>query len=342
MFRQLLVFFIVFLTGWGPVVAQDPVYTQFYASPVFINPAFTGTTLAPRISLMYRNQWANLQNAYSTYSAAYEQYVPDLNSGFGVSLMSDDQGDGLIKTTYFKALYSYQLTIAEGFFVKIGVDADLTQSNYDWNRFTFPDQLDKINGPVDPVGNPNLTAEIRPENTNLTYFDVGTGLLAYSKYFYAGLAVKHLTRPSDGILLINDELTDGLPLTWSAHLGTQINLKEGNNRNRGAFISPNLLFLKQSDLGQINGGVYGGMGLFFAGIWYRHAFTNPDAIQYLVGLQQGIFKIGYSYDMTISDLAVNPSGGSHEVSLVLNFENSEAFKRQRKDNRYNDCLQLFR
>ena len=341
MFRQLLLL-IAILGLCSNLKAQDPAYTQFYASPVFINPAFTGTTMAPRISLVYRNQWASLTNAYTTYSAAYEQFVDQLNSGFGASLMVDDQGDGLVRTTFFKALYSYQLTITDGYYVKIGVEAGLTQANYAWDRFTFPDQLDKLTGAVDPLGNPNLTAEIRPDDTNATYFDIGSGLLAYSKYFYAGLALKHLSRPNDGIIRINDELTDGLPLMWSAQLGTQINFNEGNNRNRRSFISPNLMFLKQADYGQINAGVYGGMSFIFAGAWYRHAFSNPDAIMFLIGVQQGIIKVGYSYDMTVSELAVNPSGGAHEISLILNFENSESFKRQRRAKQYNDCMQLFR
>jgi type IX secretion system PorP/SprF family membrane protein len=340
MIRQLLFFGCLgFL--FGPLQAQDPVFTQFYAAPVQLNPALTGSTLAPRIALNYRNQWPAL-NAYVTYAASYEQFVEELNSGFGVMLMTDDQGEGLIKSNYFKALYSYRVRVVDDLSLKIGVEAGFSQIGYDWDRFVFLDQIDKIDGPIGSTGVPNPTQEQRPDNTNVNYFDIGAGLVAYSKYFYAGVAIKHLTRPEDGLLRANDQLTDGLPLLYSIHAGTEITLREGNNRKQGTFISPNIMFIKQADFGQINGGMYGGLGPVFAGAWYRHAFSNPDAVMFLVGFRYDVFKIGYSYDLTVSELAVTPSGGAHEISLILNLENSEKFQRRRRANRYNDCFQLFR
>ena len=340
MTRQLLLFFCVLCIS-GLVRGQDPVFSQFYAAPVQLNPALAGSTLAPRIAVNYRNQWPEL-NAYVTYSASYEQFVEELNSGFGLMLMADDQGEGLIKTNYFKASYSYRLRLIEESFIKIGVEAGFTQARYDWDRFIFLDQIDKINGPYDPAGTLNPTLEQQPDNNNVSYFDVGAGMVAYSRYFYAGITVRHLTRPEDGLLRSNDALTDGLPLAYSLHAGTEITLREGNNRRASTFISPNVLLVKQADFGQVNVGAYGGLGAIFVGAWYRHAFSNPDAAIFLLGYRQGIFKIGYSYDLTISELSAAPSGGSHEVSLILNFENSELFQRRRRASRYNDCFQLFR
>jgi type IX secretion system PorP/SprF family membrane protein len=321
--------------------AQDPVFSQFYAAPAQLNPALTGVTLAPRISLNYRNQWPGL-NAYLTYAATAEQFVAPLNSGFGLTVMGDDQGEGLIKTTQVKGRYSYRLRVNDEFFVKIGVEAGFQQSNYDWDRFVFLDQLDKLNGPLDPSGGLNPTMEQRPESTSVTLFDVGAGLVAYTPRFYGGFSLRHLTQPEDGLLRVNDQITDGLPLLYSLHMGTEITLREGNNRKAGSFISPNVLVIRQANFGQINAGAYGGLGAFFLGAWYRHAWGNPDALILLGGVRYGIFKIGYSYDMTVSQLATAPSGGSHEISLILNFEQSEAFRKKQRNTRYNDCFQLFR
>lgn len=325
------------LSGWG----QDPIFSQYIASPVQMNPAFTGTSYAPRVSLNYRNQWPSL-NAFVTYSASYEQFLPGLNSGFGAFLLADDQGEGLIKTTVFKGLYSYRVRVRDEFFLKFGVEAGLQQASYDWNRFVFLDQLDPLTGPVDPSGNLNPTGEVRPEQTNIAFFDMGAGLLAYSPKFYAGFSMRHLTRPEDGLLRINDNIIDGLPILYSLHAGTEIILREGNKRRQGSFISPNLLVIRQASFGQVNAGFYGGLGPVFLGAWYRHAWTNPDAVILLAGVRYGILKLGYSYDITVSELSGAPSGGSHEISLVLNFENSEAFRRQKKAQQYNDCFQLFR
>lgn len=340
MIRHFLVF-VCFLGGMAGLQAQDPIFSQFYAAPAQLNPALTGVTLAPRIALNYRNQWPGL-NAYLTYAASLEQFVAPLNSGFGLTVMGDDQGEGLIKSTQVKGLYSYRLRVTGDFFVKIGVEAGFQQSNYDWDRFVFLDQLDKLTGPLDPSGGLNPTMEQRPENTRVTLFDIGAGLVAYSPRFYAGFSLRHLTQPEDGVLRINDQITDGLPLLYSLHAGTEITLREGNKRNAGTFISPNILVIRQANFGQVNVGAYGGLGAFFLGTWYRHAWGNPDALILMGGVRYGIFKIGYSYDLTLSALAAAPSGGAHEISLILNFEQSDSFRQRQQKNRINDCFQLFR
>lgn len=322
---------------WGfRAEAQDPVFSQFYASPLQLNPAFTGTTAAPRVALNYRNQWPNLAGfqTYVTYAASYEQLVPELNSGFGLLLMSDNQAEGTIRSTQAKAVYSYVVRTRSDWSFRFGVNAGLGQAAYDWDRFVFLDQIDPINGPVNP------SAEIRPDISSLTYFDAGAGILAYSSKFYAGLNVQHLNRPDVALLGFNSQLYEGLPMFVSLHTGMQFTLREGNNRQAEAFISPNLLYIQQGDFGQVNGGAYLGLGNFFGGLWYRHAFTNPDAVIVLLGVQKGVFKFGYSYDITVSSL--DQTGGAHEISMILNFENSEAFKNRRRSNQYNDCFQFFR
>jgi hypothetical protein len=60
------------------------------------------------------------------------------------------------------------------------------------------------------------------------------------------------------------------------------------------------------------------------GLWYRgnlggDKFIGSDSFIALVGIQKGIFKFGYSYDVTVSKLS-NSTGGSHELSLGLQFE----------------------
>jgi len=39
------------------IQAQDPTFTQFYANPVYLNPALAGSSGCPRIALNYRNEW---------------------------------------------------------------------------------------------------------------------------------------------------------------------------------------------------------------------------------------------------------------------------------------------
>ncbi len=336
---------IAFITGAVcSLNAQDPVFSQFYSTPLAMNPAFAGTTYAPRLSLAYRNQWPSIsddgKNAYVTYAASYDQFVPGLNSGFGLVVLSDNAGGGLLKMTNVAASYGYRVDVNEDFHLKLGVEAGARQTSVDWNRLVFLDQLNPVTGAVDPFGNPNPTNEVRPDNLARTVFDVGAGMLAYSDKFYGGFALHHLTTPNEGFLDTDAGLTEGLPMRISVHAGAQFIVKEGNKRKAPTFVSPGILFVKQADQGQLNVGAYYNFGLVFAGSWYRHTFGNADAVIALFGLQYNVLKIGYSYDFTVSSLAT--TGGSHEVSLVVNLDQSERYRHKRYAERYNDCFRIFR
>jgi hypothetical protein len=102
----------------------------------------------------------------------------------------------------------------------------------------------------------------------------------------------------------------------TGHVGAIIPLED--RRDGSTFLSPNILYQLQRDFQQINLGMYIGKPPLVGGIWYRHSGGNADAIAVLVGLQQGIFKLGYSYDITVSKLS-SVSAGSHELSLGLQF-----------------------
>ena len=171
-----------------------------------------------------------------------------------------------------------------------------------------------------------------PENLNNTYGDVSAGMLVYNKMFYGGFSIKHINRPDESIILTNQNLFTGLPYRFSAHAGAEIQLREGNKRKPAAFISPNIMFVRQGDFSQTNVGANFRYGSLFLGGWYRHTKINGDAVIAVAGIQQGIFKIGYSYDFTVSQL--NNSGGSHEISLRI--------KPREPKQDFNDCFQLFR
>ncbi len=328
--RQILILMVVLFSG-NVAFGQDPVFSQYYAAPLQLNPAFAGTGYAPQIALNYRNQWPTL-NAYVTYSASYDQYIDHLNSGFGLMVQTDDAGEGLIKTNKVAGFFSYRLQINKEWFVKLGAEVAWVQGRYNWAAFMFGDQLSKTTGPISAGGTPFPTNEITPENLNNTYGDVSAGMLVYNKTFYGGLSIKHINRPNESIILTNQNLFTGLPYRFSVHAGAQIQLIEGNKRKPAAFISPNIMFVRQGDFGQTNVGANLGYGSFFVGGWYRHAKANPDAVIAVVGVEQGIFKIGYSYDFTVSQL--NNSGGSHEISLRI--------KPREPKQDFNDCFQLFR
>ncbi len=330
---------IIFLGLFGlSLQAQDPIFSQFYAAPLQINPAFAGNTNAPHITANYRNQFTNLDNyqAFRTYAVSYSQFFKPVNSGFGLQIMSDDIAEGLLSTNSITAAYTYRVQVNKDLFFKIGAEAGAFQTRLDWDRLIFLDQIDPTFGPSDENGIPNPTQENRPDDLNRLSLDLGAGFLAYNRVFYAGFSLKHLNTPNQSFLLINDNLNTGLPMRMTLHSGAQIILKEGNKRQGPTFISPNIMVIKQGDFGQVNAGTYAGLGSFFAGVWYRHAWSNSDAAIFLVGVQKDIYKIGYSFDLPLqTNLGIGTTGGTHELSVVISFE-----KPGKKD--LNDCFQLFR
>src|SRR5689334_15433040 len=79
-------FFIV-LTSFSNAPAQDPIFSQFYLSPLQLNPGLTGLTEDPRFSANYRIQFPGFNNAYRTYALSYDQYFPYANIGAGFWLL---------------------------------------------------------------------------------------------------------------------------------------------------------------------------------------------------------------------------------------------------------------
>ena len=333
--RYIIIALIFSIQSYG----QDPVYSQFYASPTLLNPAFTGSVGAPRVGVQYRNQWPGW-SAYETYSATFDTYFRAAKSGLGLYVLSDVQGEGFISTTEIKGMYSYQLNMRNDWTVRFGTEVGLGQKYYDWDKFVFLDQIDPITGETVGV---DLSAEERPENLQANYIDLSSGILFSSRTFYGGLSLKHMNRGEDGVILINQSrLSKGIPLLVSMQFGTQIDFNKGNNGKSGAFISPNVLILKQGDFGQVNAGAYISSGFLFGGAWYRYSWTNQDALIGMLGFQTGVFKLGYSYDFTISALQAYSGGGAHEIAVSFRFDQSNYFKNRVRNFNSNDCLQLFR
>ena len=165
--------------------------------------------------------------------------------------------------------------------------------------------------------------------------------MAYAPWFYAGITLKHINAPDESFL--EDPTGNGsIPILFSFHAGAEINIGNTNNKTKSkAFISPNLIYARQGDFNQFNAGAYIGTGMVFGGAWFRHTFSNADAAIVMAGFKKGIFKIAYSYDITVSGLSSN-TGGAHEVSFVLNFDESKASKIRRMSKRYGDCLKIFK
>ena len=281
--------------------AQDPEFTQFYANPLYLNPAFAGTAHCPRVSLNYRNQWPGISGSFITSSVSYDQHVDALSGGVGLLVWNDRAGEGTLKTTNVSGIYSYQIPVTRRFSIKAGIQGTWAQKSVDWSKLTFGDMIDARRG---FIYNTNEIQRDEPAN----YVDFSAGILGFSEKYFFGFAVNHLAEPDESVI----EGTSPLPRKFTFHAGAVLPVE---SKGEVASLSPNVLVQLQQDFLQINFGMYFSKGPIIGGLWYR----NSDSFIALLGFQAGILKFGYSYDITVSKLT-NQTAGSHEFSTGLQFD----------------------
>lgn len=303
---------VLFWFGLGAVMlgssveetcAQDPEFTQFYANPLYLNPAFAGTARCPRLVMNYRNQWPALSGTFVTTSASYDQHVETISGGLGLLVTNDRAGKGTLATTTVSGIYSYQQAISRKFSIKAGFQATYFQKSLDWSKLTFGDMIDPRKGFI------YETQDI-PRGGTVSNVDFSAGLLGFSEFIYAGVAVHHLTEPNESLIVGNSPL----PMKFTGHAGAVIPIDK-KRRYSDANISPNVLYRRQGEFQQLNVGLYVNKGPLVGGVWYRF----NDSFIALVGIQTDIIRFGYSYDVTVSDLTP-ATAGSHEVSMTIQFD----------------------
>ncbi len=329
----------IFIFNPATSFSQDPVFSQFYNAHLQLNSAMAGNTHGPLVQLNYRNQWPALGNIYTTYSLAYDQYITKLKSGLGVSLLSDNAGDGTLRTTGLTGYYSYRIKVAGDMFLKSGMEFGFVNSSLDWGKLAFGDAIDPRLGPISPGGTPYPSAETPPNETSKNYLNIGAGLLLYSPTYHVGLSMKNLNTPDISFisgLNTGDGAALALPIRFTIHAGAQIVLRPGNKNVDPTFLSPNIMVQRQRDFNQVNIGAYLAVNKVHGGLWYRHSFYNGDALITSFGIKKDFFKITYSFDLTMSQLSLK-QGGSHELGIILNFDYLYPKKQD-----YNDFFSIFR
>lgn len=319
--------------GWffaASALAQDMQFTQFYAAPMYINPGFTGSTIEHRVAMNYRHQWPNVPGAFEAYHFAYDYNASEINSGFGLIFNREEAGSFGLTTNLVALSYAYRFRVKRKLFIQPGLKMGYAFRGIDFSKLTFNDQLESGS---------NLTAdEDAFQNETVSYPDISTGALVYGEFFWAGFSINHLNRPNQ--TLLGDGNLSELPMKYSVHAGYKFQLSGPIKKRLSAQeIMTAIHYKSQGLFDQFDIGAYYNHAPFVFGLWYRGipgfksyepGFQNNDAVSFLVGytIPDRNFRVGYSYDATISRLATN-TGGAHELSIVYEV----ASKRQKRRNR---------
>ncbi|MBS1559795.1 MAG: type IX secretion system membrane protein PorP/SprF [Bacteroidetes bacterium] len=325
-----VVLIIVWCFSVGVSFAQDPEFSQYYAAPLYLNPAFTGTTNDHRFISNYRNQWPAVAQGYRTYALSYDYNLAGFNSGFGFMAMQDVAGTAGMRSTEFNFLYSYKLSIANKWVISSGLNFGYATRSIDFNKLIFGDQLVLGSNSTIPTSDPALS------NAGTShYFDFKAGALAYNRNFWIGFAANHINEPNRSLV----HQYAYVPMKISVHGGVRIPLYGGLAKlNHIPVFSPSFVYKRQANFEQLDVGAYLLYEPIIFGLWYRgipvnkNADHNPmqDAAVVILGFQFSQFEIVYSYDFTVSRLGP-ASGGAHELALKYRFEIQERTKTKKRD-----------
>lgn len=304
---------VLILGGCGIAKAQDAHFSQFYANPLFLNPAFAGSERCPRICLNYRNQWPAYGSTFQTYNISYDQRWNLIRSGVGLMVTEDEQGcgDGKIGVTNLSAMYSYTLQVSRNFYLAAGFQFSFAMKRIKWD-FVFPNMIHPLYGPIyASLENPDLI------NTRRNYVDFSVGLIGFTERTFFGFACHHITEPSESFVRGSDAV---LPRKYTAHFGTEIPINSSKFRRGELLLAPQVLFQQQGAFfQQFNWGMYVSRRGIVAGFWFRQTFEfQYDAFVMLLGYKWNQLRFAYSYDLTISKLR-NSTYGAHEVSVAYTF-----------------------
>ena len=158
---------------------QDVHFSQYYLSPLTLNPANTGNYKGDyRLFGNYRSQWRDIDKAYNTFSAGgdFNMYPKNLNFSGGLYFLNDKSGDNLI-TTKIMPSAAFHLKLA-GFNLHIGIQPGLVLKRIDFYSHSFPEQLNWNTGKFDKTLNNSETNM----DQRTTYFDLNAGFIASKKH----------------------------------------------------------------------------------------------------------------------------------------------------------------
>ncbi len=326
----LIIFSMVFaMIGANVSHGQDIHFSQFYMSPLNLNPALTGVmNCNSRAIVNFRNQWAAVigANAYNTYSASYDRKIPVGRVdyfGVGGSLWGDVAGESRFGSTQGRFSMSYSKKMGgrrkSSHYLVIGAEAALTQRRIKPGDLRWPSQI------TGQGFDPTLPSNEIINDFDFLYPDIGAGILWFSVLdentnYYIGAAIAHLNQPNVSFL----DAPVSLYTRTTIHGGAQFPMSPKMS------LLPYGIVMLQGKHMEVNVGASVRFKLGPArtsnqswqiGGWYRIGNQESgglisDAMILSTRFNYDQFGIGFSYDLNISDLRAGGAGnGAFELSL---------------------------
>ncbi len=316
--RILALFFLCLLTYFGK--AQDPHFSQFFASPLTLNPALTGKFDGTvRVAGNYRNQWPAFNNVYTTSTISVDfpilkNKLPEYDTwGIGIMALNDQAGGGVLTNNYAGISTSYHKALDEDGYQQLGIGFQgvYGQKRLNTDKLYFEDQLT-------PYGFTGVTQDVfSSQYVNINYLDVNAGVLytgstSDDNNFYVGASMYHINRPKESFKGGSWNIAARTTISAGGYFPVQENIT----------LHLSGIYQYQNGASETNiGGAFAAVidpasenpSNVYIGSWYRF---NDAIIPYL-GLEFSGFRLGATYDINVSSLkSASQSRGGMEISLI--------------------------
>jgi type IX secretion system PorP/SprF family membrane protein len=322
------VFFCVFICVIS-LTAQDIHYSQFYMSPLILNPATAGAFKDINATANYRNQWNSVSSPYKTYAIAGDMKIvkekwQNAVLGVGLNVFNDRTGDGSLNTAAINISIASHLKLNEQQIFSLGLNGGLGQRSLNFSSLTWDNQFNGFSYDATLPTGENLASS--------SYFfpDFGGGILYQfhknETYISSndqlqaniGFSVSHVNQPRFSFY---SSTADLLYMKYVSHGNMLVGIK-----NTPFSLVPGFVYYKQGPAEEVMLGslirytlreeskytTYVKGSAIEAGAYYRW----NDAIVIVTLLEMANYAIGVSYDITVSDLRKASTGrGGFEISL---------------------------
>jgi len=342
--KNTLLFIFMFAFALS-ITAQDIHFSQYYASPLTLNPALVGKFDGVwRATAIYRGQWFAPKDfqPYSTVSGSVDfallrDKMKGNTLGVGLVVANDMQNFRSIKESanpqfvgQTNTINHTKIGLALGYMIGFGKEKKTQLSigltpQIEFTRLNF-------NYLFEQGFNPDLTYDPTRSGESLAFpsttrFNMSAGLFFNTKpldwlTFYAGYSMFNIARPNDHVLSTGTDYKR--PFRHAASAGFEFEIK-----NRWVLI-PGAYFQYMAKATETDFGLTAGYhflktenknGTVFLGLWNRF---GRDIIP-KVGIEYNKFRFGAAFDVRLSQLQKDSKAAIASSSQPLAFELSLSY-----------------
>lgn len=292
--RKILLSLGLSLTAMLAFAQQDPQFSQNMFIKLPINPGYAGTSGAMCATAVYRTQWVGFPGSPKTILFAIDAPISALHGGVGLTIVNDKLGN--FGFMHVRGAYSFHKPIGQTGLLGIGLEAGILQGSVRDN-WLAPDGTD---GTLDQA--------IPNAKVNKMTFDIGLGAYYRTEQLFVGLSASHLPGGAESLKDTDFKYQAArhyyILAGYDFFLSSTLKLRPSVHVKSDAAVTT---FDANINL------------LWHDMIWGGVSYRLQDAIVPLVGFawspnQKSTLKIGYSYDLGMSDLKAHHSN-THEILL---------------------------